>query len=146
LSLVESLQSVLNERIPLTKTLELKVEEASSRVVLFAPLAANINHLDTAFGGSLYSLAVLAGWSWIWAQLHEQGLQGQIMIRSSEIDYHGPIKSDFRAICEGIQVSDWERALRSLERRGMAKISLQSWVESQGNCEVIFQGDYAILR
>jgi thioesterase domain-containing protein len=146
LSLADSLQIVLNERIPLTKAMQLKVEEASSRIVLSAPLKPNLNHLETAFGGSLYSLAVLAGWSWIWLHMHEQGLKGQIMIRSSEIEYRGPVESDFRAICVGTEAMDWERALRSLERRGMAKISLQSWVESEDKRAVLFNGDYAIVR
>ena len=41
---------------------------------LTAPLAPNINHKSTAFGGSLYSLAVLCGWGIVHLKLAEAAL------------------------------------------------------------------------
>ena len=35
-------------------------------LTLFAALAPNINHIGTAFGGSLHGLATLACWGVVW--------------------------------------------------------------------------------
>ena len=49
--------------IPLARHIGVRVVEFDgSSLALGAPLAANSNHKGTAFGGSLFSLAVLAGW------------------------------------------------------------------------------------
>ena len=50
----------------LAKHIGIVVESADdSAVVLRAPLAPNANYKGTAFGGSLYSVAVLTGWAWV---------------------------------------------------------------------------------
>ncbi len=55
------LEAFLHEKIPLTKAMGLHVAESNARrLVLEAPLAANRNHLGTAFGGSLHALPTLA--------------------------------------------------------------------------------------
>ena len=56
-----ALEAFLHEKIPLTRAMGLRVAESSAaRLVLEAPLAANVNHLGTAFGGSLHALPTLA--------------------------------------------------------------------------------------
>lgn len=58
-----ALQARLLEEIPLARHMEIRVLCSDRRsLLLSAPLAANSNHKGTAFGGSLYSVAVLAGW------------------------------------------------------------------------------------
>jgi thioesterase domain-containing protein len=65
-----TLQAYLHEHIPLTRALAVEVVEVGlQRVQLAAPLAPNRNHRQTAFGGSVASLAMLAGWSWLHARL-----------------------------------------------------------------------------
>jgi thioesterase domain-containing protein len=75
------LQQILTERIPLTQAMGLQVREAGARVVLAFPLALNHNHKCTAFGGSLYSAAVLAGWAWLEAAMLRRGWQGHLVIQ-----------------------------------------------------------------
>ena len=49
----QTLQRYLHERIPLARAMEVEVRAlASDGVELGAPLAPNINHRDTVFGGS----------------------------------------------------------------------------------------------
>jgi len=58
----EDLQERIDQEIPLAKHIGIVVESADdTTVVLRAPLAPNGNHKGTAFGGSLYSVAVLSG-------------------------------------------------------------------------------------
>ncbi len=49
---------------PGTSGIIVEAADDDEPVVLRAPLAPNANHKGTAFGGSLYSLAVLTGWAW----------------------------------------------------------------------------------
>lgn len=53
----------LFEGIPLAKEMGLKIVVAGSdRVTVGAPLSRNSNYTHTAFGGSIYSAAVLTCW------------------------------------------------------------------------------------
>jgi thioesterase domain-containing protein len=64
------LQAYLHERIPLSRAMEVAVREAGSDgVVLYAPLAPNINHRDTVFGGSASAVAILAAWSALYVRM-----------------------------------------------------------------------------
>lgn len=58
------LQSVLHSDIPLTREMGLEVIDWQQHTLrLQLPLAANVNHKSTMFGGSLYCAAVLVGWA-----------------------------------------------------------------------------------
>lgn len=58
------LEHYLHDHIPLSKAMAVSVASvAPHEVVLRAPLAPNINHRDTVFGGSASAVAILAAWS-----------------------------------------------------------------------------------
>ena len=60
-----------------------------SSIRLRAPLAANINHRDTVFGGSLSSIGILAGWSIIHFTLtRSEERRGGKECRSRWLPYH----------------------------------------------------------
>ena len=60
---VPALELFLHEMIPLAKAMGVGVEVSDERaLVLTAPKEQNKNSLNTAFGGSLVSLATLAGY------------------------------------------------------------------------------------
>ena len=60
------LQNRIVGEFTLAKHIGIVVESADDdAVVLRAPLAPNANYKGTAFGGSLYSVAVLTGWAWV---------------------------------------------------------------------------------
>ena len=55
------LEEYLRERIPLSRAMAVEVRAADATgVELYAPLAPNINHRDTVFGGSASAVAILA--------------------------------------------------------------------------------------
>lgn len=140
------LHNYLYQAIPITKSLGLRVLDAGRRVRLGAPLGPNINHKQTVFGGSLYSVAVLAGWSWVWMRLQEEKLEAHIVISGSEMDYQNPVTSDFTATCEGIDAEAWDRALTIFERHGKARVTLPVLVEAGGEEKALLLGDFAIIR
>ena len=68
----------------------------TARVVLRAPLAPNANHKGTAFGGSLFCVAVLTGWAWATRYIAARGLNADAVIQESTIRYLKPVHGEFR--------------------------------------------------
>ena len=70
----DELQAFLRERIPLSDAMQVSVRSISAgQVVLSAPIAPNLNHRDTVFGGSASALAILAAWSVVCVRLQAIG-------------------------------------------------------------------------
>ncbi len=111
------LQTTLLETIPLTRAMEVLVEQESnddSGLTLSVPLAPNANIHGTAFAGSLHSLAVLAAWGWL--QLHANRHAGSlrastIVVRRTEVAYKAPVKAAFAATAEAPTAADLQRCV-----------------------------------
>ena len=139
------LQDLLEAEIPLTRALGLRVQRYDAAgLVLSAPLAPNVNHKRTVFGGSLYSVLVLAGWGWIALRLREAGIGAQIVIHAADIRYLLPVEGDFEAVCTPPPEEDYASFLRILTRRGRARLHLQARVSVAGREAVTFSGAYVV--
>jgi hypothetical protein len=59
------LQDRIDREFPLARHIGVSVDCAhDGALVLRAPFAPNANYKGTAFGGSLFCVAVLTGWAW----------------------------------------------------------------------------------
>jgi thioesterase domain-containing protein len=143
--LISHLERRLNEDIPLTGAMGLTVAGYTGRSLsLRAPLEKNYNHKATAFGGSLYSVAVLAGWGFLFLKLQESGRGGRIVIQESRIRYLRPVAEDIVATCRLASDGQLERFLHTFDRRGTARIDLNCAVEAGGAPAVEFEGRYVV--
>lgn len=115
-------------------------------VVLGAPLGANANHHGTAFGGSLYALAVLAGWCVLTVELEARGIAAELVVQDGHIEYLVPVTADFTARASLPESAALERCLRALARYGRARLEVSVTVEAQGAEAVRLTGTYAIRR
>ena len=141
------LQSVLHREIPLTVTMGLGVVHCSQeRVELTAPLEPNINHKCTAFGGSLYSVAVLCGWGLVFHQMHLNKLQGHIVIQHSEIEYKLPVDGEIRAVCVIDDEKKLRRFLKTYRRKNIARIKLNVKILYNNQEAALFTGRYVIHK
>jgi thioesterase domain-containing protein len=141
-----AVERYLHEHIPLSAHIGTRVVEADGRTVrLGAPLAPNLNHRQTAFGGSLSALAILAGWTWVWVRLSALGFDGRIVIQSNTIDYTAPAEGDLEAVCAGAPDEEWDDFVRALRRRGRARIGLAVEVMSEGTRAARFGGRYVAV-
>src|SRR5215211_8197944 len=112
MSLVEQIQELLHTKIPITRAMGVRVEDYDGeRLTLSAPLEANVNHLGTAFGGSLHALAVLSGYGLLWLELRDT--ECDIVIRDSTISYDRPVRGVLRAAC----VRPEEKTLDAFKRQ-----------------------------
>ena len=113
--------------------------------MLSAPLAPNINHRSTAFGGSISTAAILSAWSWLHFTLRERGLDVRLVIQSNHVDYLEPVVDAFEAECRGVEPAQLDRFCRMLARHGRARLTLKSVVRC---CDVVgatFSGKFVAL-
>lgn len=141
------LEAFLHEKIPLTKAMGLHVAESNARrLVLEAPLAANRNHLGTAFGGSLHTLPILACYSALWTLLREAGIDGHVVVRNSSADYRAPVTGTLRAVCARPPADLVAGFIADLRRHKKARMELTAIVEGAGGKPAVeFRGTFVAL-
>jgi thioesterase domain-containing protein len=146
----QALESVLHQDIPLTREMGIKVLSwQAHQLRLHLPLAPNINHKSTLFGGSLYCGAVLAGWGWLYLRLKEAGIEdGHIVIQDGQISYPLPVNSDGVVICDAPDDPTWDKFVKLYQRRGRARLSLNTRILAEGSdaSAVQFSGQYVLHR
>lgn len=141
----EQLQERLHEDIPLVRAMGLSVIECSPESVsLRAPLERNDNHKSTAFGGSLYSVAVLAGWGLVYWNLRECGRQGRVVIQEGRMRYLHPVAEDIVATCRLDSRTRLDALFRSFDRRALGRIDLSCTIAAAGVNAVEFEGRYVV--
>lgn len=139
------IQELLYTKIPITRAVGVKVEDYDGRrLILSAPLDANVNHLGTAFGGSLNALAVLSGYGLLWLELRED--ECHIVIRDSSISYERPVRGEIRATCTLPAAEELAEFKRTFHQKGRARIALAATIEEQGVTAVRFRGTFVALR
>jgi thioesterase domain-containing protein len=142
----KELETFLRSRIPLCAAMAVEVRTASpSAVVIFAPLAPNLNHRDTAFGGSVSAVAILAAWSVLYVRMQAEGLTGRIVIRRNSMSYDRPIAGDFTATAAAPDAADWVRFRATLARNRTARIRVAARIESGGERAGELEGEFAVL-
>ena len=91
-----AVEQYLHEHIPISKAMEVAVTSMDQYgVILSAPLAPNINHRNTVFGGSISTLAILSAWTFVHVQLELLNLSSRIGIQSNSLGYTNPATGDF---------------------------------------------------
>lgn len=124
---LDEITRYLHEHIPLTRHLGAVAEHWDGATLrLGAPLAPNLNHRATAFGGSLSALAILSGWALVHLALRERGLEARVVIQRTELDFEAPVDGDFTATSGLPPAKDWERFLATLTRHRRARVTVPS--------------------
>lgn len=141
-----ALQDSLHERIPLSRAMGVSVLQADPEcVVLGAPLAPNVNHSGTVFGGSAAAVAVLAAWSLVEVRLQAAAQPGRIVIRRSGMDFEQPIRDGFTATARAPDAADWQKLLSTLQRGRMGRIVVHSVLDAEGARVGLLEGKFAVI-
>ena len=94
--MTRELEAYIHKQIPITAAMGVRVIEATvDRVELFAPLAPNINHRETVFGGSAAAVATLAAWTLVLLRMRSENLTGRLVIARNSMEYQKPVTNDF---------------------------------------------------
>ena len=159
---IPAFEHFLHEMIPLAKAMGVGVELSDSNaLVLRAPKEQNTNSLNTAFGGSLVSLATLAGYGVVWELMRSEQpgpadpasgvaapakAQWHIVVKESKAAYRRPVLGDLVAICERPAQAAIAEFKEALARYGKAKLRVRARVIEEGQTAVDFQAAYVVSR
>lgn len=140
----DELTAFLRHSIPVLKAIDIRVRECSpQRVVIAAPLSANHNHHNTAFGGSLALMSILSGWSLLHVGLADEKLDATLVVQRSECQFDRPVTGDLVSEALRPGADSWGRFIDSLRRRGKARIELQTRVLAAAGDAVLHRGTFA---
>jgi thioesterase domain-containing protein len=140
-------EQYLHRLIPLTVAMGVRVKVAApGRVELTAPLAPNINHHETVFGGSASALATLSAWTLVHIGLRHAKVDATTVIQRNVMSYQEPIHGDFSAVCTLVDDTGWQRFLKTVERRGRGRITMNAHLAFEGRQVASFEGDFVALR
>jgi thioesterase domain-containing protein len=142
----QALEHYLHAHIPLSKAMQVRVESVGAdQVVLGAPLAPNINHRETLFGGSASAIAILAAWSLLHVRLSGEGIATKLVIQRNAMSYEAPIAGEFTAASQLEAPQNWELFKRTLMRRGKARIVVLSELHYAGQVAGRLEGEFVAL-
>ena len=143
--LLSETERYLHGKIPITRAMGVRLScFDDEKLVITAPLAANHNHLGTAFGGSLGAIATLAGYALLWLELDDR--DSHIVIKSSSIQYRHPVNGDIRAVCKRLDPTQLDAFRKKFARTGKAGIELAVAIEENNRVCVDFQGLFVAIR
>src|ERR1700677_3700927 len=138
------LQNRIVGEFPLAKHIGIIVESADdAAVVLRAPLAPNANYKGTAFGGSLYSVAVLTGWAWVTRYLAARGLAADAVIQESSVRFLSPVEGELRASTAAPPDAQIDKFRKMLQRAGRGRIRLRVEINHGDTVAALFEGVFA---
>ena len=147
MDLVKTLQQTLDENIPLVGGLGATVDSYNGqRLNIALPLNPNVNHKNTAFGGSLYCAAVLSAWGLLYLKLLEAEEEGVIVIFDGRIHYHKPVTTEFIATSEQSDDASWQRFLKIYRRMGKSRLKINSEIVCGEEVCVSFHGEFVVQK
>ena len=144
---LKELEEYLHDHIPLSRAMQVSVVQAEYDIVkLSAPLAPNINHRETVFGGSASAVAILAAWTILYVRLQQEGLYSRVVIQRNQVSYDKPIAGDFHAIAKLVDDERWQKFVKQLRRHHRARISVTSVLEFEGQPVGSMTGDFVAIN
>ncbi|NLB56870.1 MAG: thioesterase [Gammaproteobacteria bacterium] len=125
------LQALLDHyrAMPPVAAMEVAIASADSdSLCLSAPLARHVNDKGCAFGGSLVSLMTLAGWGLVTLKARAAGVDADVFVADSQVDYLAPLFADLSAEAKLAEGGDWDGFATSLRERGRANVHVMARV------------------
>lgn len=133
----------LHEHIPLSGAMGVAVVALErDAVILRAPLRPNINHQQSAFGGSVSALAILASWALLHVRLQSEGVAAQLVIQRNVMDYERPIRGEFTARATLEDPARWPQFTTMLTRKGKARVTVLAVLEHLDQVVGKFSGQF----
>ncbi len=140
-------EAYLRRHIPLSAAMGMRVVTCEpAGVTLAAPLAPNINHRATVFGGSASAVAILAAWTWLHFTLRAAGQTSRLVIQKNTVNYLAPITGEFETRCAAPPAAVVEKFLHTLTRHGKARLEVGAMLTCGGKKVATFAGDYVAVK
>jgi thioesterase domain-containing protein len=144
MEIISKVQQALYKHIPLAKHLGIKIEKFTGNdFSILAPLEPNLNDKGTAFGGSLYSIAVLCGWGFLQLKCSDAKLKVETVIHKAQVKYMLPVNGEFTAKTS-LSESEWSHILPILQKGQKIRIPLSVDIFCEGEKVLSFIGKYVV--
>ena len=143
----QDILETLENKIVLYKHLGIEFKQISSgRIHLLVDLEKNSNHKGTAFGGSLYTAAVISAYALVLAGLRTRSiLTENIVIAKGSMDYRRPVDEDFDVVCEYASAEEEKSFFEDLIKQGSARREIKAYVNSSGgSLRAEFSGTFVV--
>lgn len=145
---VGDLQQTWHDTIPMSKAMGLEISfyDQHSLITHCDPqFNKNLHH--TMFAGSIYTLATLTGWGWVYLALNEAQLEGDIVLAEGNIQYKAPIKGVAYAsvVSKAVSGASKEQFQARLLNGKNARVQLTANVYCGEKIAAIFTGSYAVI-
>ncbi len=141
------IEAYLHRHIPISAAMGVRVQVCDATgATLAAPLAPNVNHRATVFGGSVSAVAILSAWTWLHFALQSAGQASRLVIQKNGVEYLAPIAGEFAARCAAPQPADFEKFLRTLARHDKARLALGAGLTCDGTTVARFHGEYVAVK
>lgn len=143
----KGLEVYLNEQLQLSDEIKVRVEEFNPwKVRLGVKIKPNINHLPTAFGGSINNIMAVCGWALVFNMIHRLDPEANLFVQKSSVEYIKPIKTDFTAECEMINKEKRDRFIKTYQRLGKARLEIKVLIKDEQETVARFRGLYVLFR
>jgi thioesterase domain-containing protein len=141
----QALTEYLHRNIPLTAALGAQVTRcAPEEVEIAAPLAPNLNHRSTAFGGSLAALSILSGWAVLHLALERERIVARLVVQRSETDFSAAVTGKLVAVSK-LPEAAWQKFLATLRKHRRARIAVETEIRQDSGPAVSHVGTYVAL-
>lgn len=168
----ETLTAYLHRSIPLTAAMKMTaVESSQSRIALRCPISPNVNHHQTAFGGSLAAAMMLAGWAMMRVRMGAAGLLNttglewsspvlgddsstappanptvRLVVSKTSTDFLHPVTNDFVTECRFADEVTWDRFVERFRANHWAKLRLQSQIIGETDAAARMKSTYVAVN
>lgn len=140
-------QRFLRASIPLAAATGMQLTGYDGRkMTISAPLQHNTNHHGTAFGGSLYVVALAAAWGLVHLLATDAGFAPATYVRHAEADYRLPVTTDLRA-CARLDASNAKQQfLQGLEQQGRGRINVLATIGDTARPAFLLEAAFTAVR
>ncbi len=137
------LVAMWQQTIPLVAFMQLQIHAFDgTRLWCHAPLAPNKNLHHTMFAGSIASQLTICGWGMVWLQLQALGLDGDIVLAQSQLNYKAPVSGNSLVECGLLDIQgDLSRLVSG--RKAKQQVPVRLWQAGQVVAEFI--GTFVVL-
>ncbi len=146
---ISRLEKLIIDTIPVTRHLQFHLHlDEYDQPVLEVPLLPNINHLGTAFGGSLSMLCTIDGWGCMYLLLEKYKLEADILIQKNIMTFLSQVEDDFYVGCKLPAPEELDIFVRTFNRFRKARLPITCYVQEKNKSEIAaqFHGVYAAIR
>lgn len=142
--LCQQLQNTWHQTIPLSKAMNISISYFDGQELFTGcDPVFNKNLHNTMFAGSIYTLATLTGWGWVYLLLKKYQCGGDIVLADAKIKYLAPIKGVVNAKTKRSFV---EGDTKLLQKNEKTRFIIIVEVYSGDKVAAKFTGEYVVIH